>query len=516
MKTRYLAFTVFAAVLAAAGCTNLDEKVYSDIPRDDFFKDPQLLELYSGRAYMTLQNYCTEQSLWTLNLQSADECAVPMNSQGEWGNNVRYAELQEHNFVVSNRLINMGWQFCFSGIAACNDVIYETERSPYQFAGKERILAEMKVLRAFYYFCAIDGWGNVPYSVDPSDKSLPEQKDRAFMFSFIEKEIADNIDALDEAGAANYGKVTKGVAYTLLAKMYLNAQEWIGQAMWDEAAEACQAVISSGVYSIAPSYKDCFDPDNDTRGSMENIFVIPYSSIYTLGADNAFTNYFLCLNGSDAAKYNITASCWDGFICQPDFFQTYDAADTRRSDTWLFGAQTDANGRPAQYENAPYVIEPVFPEALYKTGRSYSQGAKLWKWTYQSDGSLRNANTYISMDNDFALFRYADVLLMYAEAVLRGGEGDLSALLANPDFQLIRTRAGLTPFAALTLDELLAERGHELAWEGWRRQDLIRFGKWNDAWWAKPASEPHTKLYPIPREVLNTNSNLTQNDGYPR
>jgi hypothetical protein len=118
------------------------------------------------------------------------------------------------------------------------------------------------------------------------------------------------------------------------------------------------------------------------------------------------------------------------------------------------------------------------------------------------------------MSNDFALFRYADVLYMYAEALLRQGKS-VSAATDMADFQKIRLRAGLQPFnASLTLDNLLLERGHELAWEGWRRQDLIRFGKFNNAWWAKNVSSAHTKLFPIPAERLSVNPNLKPNPGY--
>jgi hypothetical protein len=513
MKAKYIITGLFMAALAWS-CTNLDETTYSDMPRDKFLNDPQLLELYSGRAYMTLQNYCVEQSLWTLNLQTADECTVPMNSVGEWGNNTRYIELQQHNFVVSNKLIRTGWEFCFNGIAACNDVISETEKSTLEFAGKERILAEIKVLRAFYYFMAADCWGNVPYSVDPDDKSLPEQKDRAFFFTFIEKEILDNINALDEASANTYGKVTKGVAYTLLAKLYLNAEVWLGTPMWQKAADACLEVINGGRYTIMDNYNSNFSVDNDL--STEGIFVIPYSTIYTSDDDCAFILYLLTLNSTDCANFKITASGWDGFVGQPDFMQSYDAADTRKAETYLFGQQYDANGRPATYESGgaqvPYIIEPVFDESKYVSGRAYNEGAKLSKWTYQTDGMLTSDE---SMENDFALFRYSDVLYMYAEALLRQG-GSAAAAVARDDFQRIRTRAGLEPFTAstLTLETLLAERGHEFALEGWRRNDLIRFGKWTDAWWAKAASPSHTSIYPIPTEMMATNSNLKQNPGY--
>ncbi|MDR0763164.1 MAG: RagB/SusD family nutrient uptake outer membrane protein [Bacteroidales bacterium] len=505
MKNNTFLFFIYALLLCSS-CTNLDEEIYSNVLREDLFENEQVLKLYSGRAYRTLQEYCTEQSLWTLNLQVADECAVPVNSVGEWSQ-TRYRELQQHNFVVSNKLIRTGWDFCFNGIAACNRVISETRSSPLNFIGKERVISEVRMLRAFYYFCAMDGWGNIPFVINNDDKSYPPQKNRQFIFNFIISEIDSCMPHLDTVpNINNYGRITFGVAQTLLAKMYLNAETWLGTPMYDKAEEACLQVINTGYYAIENYYKTNFDVYNEN--SRENIFVIPYDNIYTVSDHNSFIIYMLTLNSVNAEKFNIPATSWDGFICQPDFFASYDTADLRRSATWLYGQQYSHSGVAID----GYVIEPIFDAGKYLAGRSEIEGAKLWKWTYQDDGQLKGGET--SMSNDFALFRYADVLYMYAEALLRQGKS-VSAATDMADFQKIRLRAGLQPLtSSMTLDDLLLERGHELAWEGWRRQDLIRFGKFNNAWWAKSASSPHTKLFPIPAERLSVNPNLEPNPGY--
>ena len=275
-----------------------------------------------------------------------------------------------------------------------------------------------------------------------------------------------------------------------------------------EAEAACYNVISKGHYSIADDYASNFSANNE--GSVENIFVIPYSTTYTESDHNSFIIYIMALDSWATEKFNIPASAWDGFVCQPDFFQKYDAADKRRDATWLYkGNQT--NGGGYDVTDAPY--NPVFDESLYSTRRALYDGARIWKWHYQTDGQLISDQT--SMDNDFVLFRYADVVLMYAEALVRQNRAAEAVQLA--DLQKIRTRAGLPVYSAadLTLDELLDERGRELAWEGWRRQDLIRFGKYNDAWWAKPTASPATKrLFPIPTTVLAANPRLSQNPGY--
>lgn len=488
---------------AVVSCTNLDEKVYSDIEKKDFFTSEESLRVYAARAYTSLQAWGSEQSLWTLNIQVGDEIAAPKNVVNDWVDS-RYKELQQHTYTPSNKLVRMGWDYCFDGIASANDVIYEITQSPLQFEGKKKVLAEMYLLRDYLYIQAIDGWANVPFSIDASETSYPEQKGRAFVFDFVEKEILANVGYLEEApSSANYGRVTQGMAYTLLAKMYLNAEKWIGTPMWKEAQEACEKVMTPGHYSIESDYSTNFKVLNEN--SKENIFVIPYSTIYTESDHNDFVIFILSLNPDLASIYNIPAACWDGFICQPDFFNTYGENDLRRKKTWLYGTFTGPQGR--------FEITTDVAESVYETGKKLHEGARVGKWEYQTDGLLKSDQT--SMDNDFAIFRYADVVLMWTEAMLRQGKG--ATAVDNADLKLIRQRAGLDPFTAATLTEesLLDERGHELALEGWRRQDLIRFGKYNQTWWCKPSvSAAHTELFPIPRERLGANPNLTQNDGY--
>lgn len=484
--------------LVFAACTNLDENIYSDIKKEDFFNSEAQVAMYAGRAYNTLQNWGTEQSWWTLDIQLGNECCVPKNSIGEW-KQPRYGELQTHKIPANNKLVTRGWDFCFDGITACNDVIYEFENAKGDFAGKEETLAEMKVLRAFYYFLAADAFGNIPYSVDKKATELPEQKDREFFFKFIEKEITENVEHLSEVNdSKHYGRVTQGVAYTLLAKLYLQAEAWGLSEKWSEAADAAKAVIDLNQYIIEDKYKTNFKVDNET--SKEGIFAIPYSTVYTTSSDNTFCLFVLALNEQLADYYNIK-NYWDGFIGQPDFFATYEEGDTRKSDTFLYG-ETPVDG---------FVIEPIFAESKYTSGRSESEGAYIHKWTYQTDGLLTGDDT--SMDNDFFIFRYADVILMYAEALLRDSQP--LDIIAKNGLDKIRERAGLTPIATWDLEKLYNERSHEMALEGWRRSDMIRFGEYRKPWFAKPEETPVTGLLlPIPSERKAANPNLEQNKGY--
>ena len=198
---------------------------------------------------------------------------------------------------------------------------------------------------------------------------------------------------------------------------------------------------------------------------------------------------------------------------QPDFMETYDPKDSRMKDCWLFGDVFYPDGTPYIVEgrqmNLKYDTKDI-PPSKFIDGLGRFDGARIIKWPYQNDGSL--TNYLVSMDNDFFLMRYSDVVLMYAEALVRQSK----SASGIDDLKTIRKRAGLesVPFNVNNLEELLLERKHELAMEGWTRQDLIRFGKYTRAWWAKDADDDHVLLLPIPSEVLGSNPNLKQNQGY--
>lgn len=504
------------ALVALASCTNLDETPYSQIPKSEFFSSEVMLSSYSARPYTLLQRWGREQSMWTMIMQLTNEVAVPKSYNGSWGE-VRYSELQKHQIPSANKLVRMSWLFCFDGISACNDVIYEVSNSGELNEAKQKIISEIKLLRAYYYYLAVDCWGNVPYSVDKSVTDYPEQKGREFFFTFIEKEIKDNIAFLDDFAPNKYGRVTKDMANFLLAKLYMSAKDWVGREMWSEAAALVKGLMGSGNYSLCENYNDNFKVHNE--GSSEAIFAIPYSSIYT---KEAFYPFAITLNSDLEGIWGI-GDTWDGsFIGQPDFMASYEAGDSRKADTWLYGQVYDLNGKKWSYK-APdssgnqiehnYFIEDVLiPESKYSEGLGRTDGARIIKWTYQTDGLLTSYQ--VSMENDFILFRYSDAVLMYVECLLRQGK-TLEASLV-PDFIKIRERAGLLPFTAanLNLNSLFVERAHEMAIEGWERQDMIRFGKYLDAWWCKPVGTQEDLLLPIPDQIMAANPKLVQNPGY--
>lgn len=495
-------------LLSLCACTNLDEEIYSQISKENFFTTEEQFVKYSSRAYSSLQHWGTEKSLWTFVIQNTNEVCVPVNPNGGWWDDGRYNEVHVHSISSSNRLLEMAWEYCFNGITACNDVLDMFDSIEKDFDAKNSVIAEVKVLRAYYYLCAIDGWGSVPFSISKKEKGYPEKKDRQFVFSFIEKEIKDNIDFLQENPTPEYyGRVTRGVADAILAKLYLNAEKWIGKPMWAEAEAACYDIVSKGYYRLAEHYKDNFSVYNEN--CPEQILAIPFSTVYTTSDHNAFLIYMSTLPADLCRPFGINADAWDGLCGEPDFLNSYDPADTRKKDTWLYGQMFDKDGNALEVSpGVPYIIEPDMPESVYgkDARRTALQGARIGKWTYQSDGRLTGGQ--VGMENDFFLIRYADVVLMYVEALVRQGRQAEAAEVE--DFRKIRTRAGLVPMTAseLTLDNLYWERAHELAIEGWQRQDMIRFDKYLEAWWAKPAKTEKDLLLPIPKSAAAANPNL--------
>ena len=227
----------------------------------------------------------------------------------------------------------------------------------------------------------------------------------------------------------------------------------------------------------------------------------------------------MTLHYESQKTFNFNSQPWNGYTSLADFYNSFEDTDIRKTGgsrgygVFLAGPQYDLNGaRLVDLADSWYAdgdtdgrninYNPVLNALAPNAGRD--AGARLSKYEYEINGTSE-------MSNDFVLFRYGEVVLNKAEALWRKSAGDAEALaLVN----MIRTRAGVAPFGALTADNFLAERGREFCFEMKRRTDLIRFGKWDDAWWEKPVSEAFKTLMPIPEAQIILNSNLVQNPGY--
>ena len=333
--------------------------------------------------------------------------------------------------------------------------------------------------------------------------------DRKYLYTFIEREILDHVDLLEDVPTSeNYGRVTKAMAYTVLAKLYINAEEWIGEPKWQETIDVCDKVIGYGKLQIEPDYFTNFKVDN--TGSRENIFVILYDKVYT-SQDwwHVFRFHQLTLNSLSQETFGILDFCWNGFAATESFYEKYDPADIRRQQ-WLEGPQYDKAGNPLLMTDGTQLNYTPHITSLFDASNpaKSNEGVRSVKYEY-ADGLQGEC-----MDNDYVVYRYADILMMKGEALVRQGHPEL----AVPLFNEVRSRTGLPDYTAsdLTLDEIYDERGREFAWEGLRRQDMIRFGKWCEPRDLKPNESPeYTKLYPIPTNIRKTNVNLKQNSGYP-
>jgi hypothetical protein len=366
----------------------------------------------------------------------------------------------------------------------------------------------------------LDLYGNVPivtrFDVEPG--FAPVNNTRKQVFDFVKQELENGIPVLNnKVDLTTYGRFHRYVAFTTLAKLYLNADVFVGEEMWDEAIAACDSVINCGAYSLSEDYFENFAIYNEP--SKENIFVIPFTNV--LAADwgdeiyppRMFQHHLWTLHFNGGARFDTEQGCWDGMCAVPSFYNSYDELDIRRA-AWLTGIQFSSTGdtlRCNQEKNGQ-VLD--YTPSLTSLENAYeNEGARIAKYDYTEASNSQ-------LENDFVLFRYADVLLMKAEALIRknGGVANQEAVdLVNQ----IRERAfpdnpeKLYTTSTLTLEALLAERGWEFAGEGIRRNDLIRFGKYND-----PADFRPTKtsdiynLFPIPQDQINANPNLTQNPGY--
>jgi hypothetical protein len=503
-----LLIAFFFVLFFSNACTNLDEEIYSSINSEEWYSTENECILAMGSAYGGLRYRGT--SFWGLygtEVVTTDEAIVPVHTAGAWlDNNGLWRKLHKHEFNANMNPVKTSWDICFNTVASVNQIIYQVANSPAEFDGKESMIAELRTLRAWALYKALDLFGNIPVNLDFENTELPSQITRAEAFNIIENELLESYPLLPEAPSSEYyGRCIQPVAFAILAKIYLNAEEWIGTPRYADAVQMCDNIINSGNYELEDDYKDNFTIEN--QNSREVIWAMPLDRLI---GDFGFQMHMYTLHYAELEKYNLTGTwCWNGLCMTEAMYDSFDDTDDRKN-SWLTGPQFYFNGDTLWgYEGG----QLTFTKTITNIDQSpEGEGVRVRKWEIP-----QGLNGWETMDNDFSLFRYADILLMKAEAIMRNeGVTSTSDGVVLDLVNQVRARAfdGGGQYTSLNLDELLAERGRELAMEEFRRQDLIRFGKWGDEWKYKPASEPYKKLYPIPNAVLNANPNLVQNPGY--
>jgi hypothetical protein len=532
-KLKYTLLVFILVMTTISGCKNdLVEKPFSDLSAQTYtYKDP-----LSAMAitYARLRDLFSHTTYYALQETSSDEMVMPANASG-WEDAGIYKSIHLHSWTSETTQMNQMWLTLYSGVINANRIIDLLNKGtiPPGSSTTTALVSEMRAVRAFYYWLICDNYGNAPL-VTTTSTDLPATSSRAEIYDFIVKELTESIPNLSEDNnVLMYGRMNKWGAKALLANVYLNAEVYTGTAKWEDCLTQCNDIIASGKYSLDGVYKNIFKTDN--QNTPEMIFAVPFD-------ENQGQGFFVEMyswHGALKDKVNMQATPWGSGSMQgiPQFIDTYDAADNRLPDTWLIGPQFKADGVTpilGSYDKPGQQLNFVnrLPDGLF-TGES--EGYRMNKFEVK-DGALSN------LSNDFPFFRYAEVLMMKAECLVRTGSSAEAATVVTQvrarDFtdpakatvtgaQLeanSRYKYGFVQNYVITdpgdqavvkYGGMLDELGYEFAWEAHRRRDDIRFGVFTTkSWLSHKPNGDYRKLFAIPQPALNSNPAVKQNTGY--
>ena len=491
-------------------------------------------------------------TFWSTQEVSADACKVA------WGNDSWAQDLNNNTWSPEhNHMIYSVYVRTLQGVAYINEFLRQTAQDKLESRGVSdavatkvaQFRAEARFLRAFFYWVAIDAFGNIPFSVEETPiggGNNPPQTSRAKIFNFCIEELEALSKSNDMPEAkSNYPRADKGACLALLARMYLNAEVYSGKAMWTEAKNTCERIYDLGKYSICPDYAALFRGDNGENPEVLNemIFAASFDNthVHSYGGTT-----FMCLasvfsTDADQLYYKLQGlkgnSAWGGIRVPYDYVKKYFNVSNPRYD---FDPGFACTTEQLLTRDLGYTVADNRGRMFYINGRKEDMGKDelydfLHGWTcfkYNNtphDKAIlgdESANDYEAdamscaySNIDFPLFRLAEIHLIYAEACMHAG-GDASDKLAE-----LAARAGVaaTAQAAVTQEWLVAERARELMWEGHRRTDLVRYGLFtsgNFLWPFKGGVEKgkalgsHMNVFAIPNSERESNPDLKQNDGY--
>ena len=543
MKRSFIYIACFLLLsLAQLSCDDfLREK-----PRDRIFEEEaykNLSDLYLNAVaslYNNIGGYSDSQGLqgtgrgiYDLNTFTTDEAIMPTRG-GDWYDGGFWQGLYLHNWGVNNDAIQATWEYLYKVVVLSNKSLERIDLYAETHTDKELAAyrAEVRALRALYYYHLIDLFGNVPLVLS-SSTSMKEvtQKSRREVYDFVVQELQESAPELSTAHSnlpgTSYGRITRPVVYFLLAKLALNAEvyadnDWTdgvrpdgrelyfavdGKRLnaWQTVEAYCDSITKFG-YRLEEDYKTNFAVFNES--SAENIFIIPMNkNLYT----NQMQYLFRSRHYNHAKAYGLSGE--NGSSATIEALRTFGygtvEVDPRFDICYFAGIVYDLKGNVVRLDDGTVLEYLPWKAALDISDTPYEKtaGARMKKYevdeTATKDGKL--------MENDIVLYRYADVLLMKSEAKIRnGGAGD-------EELNRVRSRVGAS-YREATLENLLAERQLEFAWEGWRRQDLIRFDLFTRAYSSRPQlpdeGNGYTTVFPIPDKVRRMNPNLIQNPGY--
>jgi hypothetical protein len=536
MKTKYINIFAVALLALVTGCTNLDVEIKSQYT--EFPDNERAQEAVAANAYYAMRGpigryYNTAQTL------TSDEAMNKSYAGSDWWDNGGYSYLSLHMWNSDSGFVVLYWNDVAAGITKCNQLIKELGGDDTDVAGP------LRAVRAYYHWVLMDSYGDVPIMdhVLQEDEAI-DRSPRAEVAKFIESELLAVMDRLsEEVSIMTYGRPTKWMAYALLAKLYINWAVYtcgdvatynpsMANAKLNDALRMCDIIIASGKFNLSDSFRSKFLPSNGAH-IKDFIYAMPFDRETQRGM--TYSRFWTHFNGN-AGFYGVTLPATGGggiFAMVPEFVDKFNLEGDDRNATIIGGPQFVRN--PSTYEatTTPWLvngeqvvltkevelmadIDPIKLPVEHNL-KGYSQGYRSIKFYMDLQTTAAQGR---SQSNDVPIFRYADILLTKAEAILRGAaptNGDTPMSLMNQIRAYVHA-----PLVTQdpTLPELLDERAREFADENWRRNDLIRFGNFEDDWGYKHVINPAAKteyfrrIFPIGRTILNNNTNWKQNPGY--
>ncbi|MBR1415567.1 MAG: RagB/SusD family nutrient uptake outer membrane protein [Prevotella sp.] len=434
-------------------------------------------------------------ALFNLQELPTDEAVIGWNDQ-------TLKDLHGLQWTSSDVFVSACYSRVFYQISLCNEVIRRIDASGNNDALLQQYRAEARAVRGLSYLHAIDMFGNVPFTDENSevDGAKPTQMSRTELFNWMVKDMEETAEILP-ANPEKY-RAGKGLAYMILAKLYLNAQVYTGTANYAKCAEYCQKIIDLGYkLETAADYSKLFCADNDQMLGIghEIIFSVYQDHINTQAYGG--TTYIInaMVGGKMAyADYGLGGNGWGGLRVTPQFVDKFESSDQR--------AKFFTTGQSKE----------IVDISDFASGYAFTKFTNL-----KADGSMIDgANSF--PDTDFPVFRLGDVYLMLAECQVLGNVQCDGVARFND----IRTRAGVATVANPTRADIINERARELAWECHRRSDLVRFGLltsgdylWSHKGMNSNVGTPHAvdskyNLFPLASSDIISNTNLVQNAGY--
>ena len=538
-------FTIHCSLFTVLSSCSLDENPKDQIPEEEAYADAGALY---RNTVATLYNYIggatdgqglqgTCRGIYDLQTFGSDEAMIPTRGT-DWYDGGIWQELYRHDWTPGHPMLGNAWSYLYKVITLCNRSLELLESHQHLLDEVQYVeyTAEVRALRAIYYWYLMDLFGRIPIiTTSKTSLSQLQQMPRSQIFKFVCTELQQVCPYLHHENSARpgdyYGRVTYHVACFVLAKLMLNAEVYLdnnwtdgdhpdgsaltisvdGKTMnaWEATIYYCDQ-LENADYELEELYTSNFEVHNEN--SNENIWVIPMDKdLYYNEMQYFFRSWhyrhaaaygFTGENGACATKRTLEIFKYGTWSEDPRFLLNYYDGIVFDNDRKIV---RDRNGEVFEYK--PWEVELDLSDSPYLE----TAGARMNKYVVDRNAT-KNGKL---MDNDIVLFRLADVLLMHAEALLRNGQAEEG----QDYFNAVRGRVD-APEKPLTLQNLLDERLLELCWEGWRRQDLIRFGQYEslfmgDQWDAKvDERDRHTTVFPIPGGMINFNPNLTQNPGY--